>query len=200
MGVDPAAGADGMRGAKPHWLLLLRKLELGLATEAMGVLAASELGAARRFSAQYRVVKAKPIKALEAFGRVQDRLAASFPPEFLEIVRGTPGDIRIVADAHLEWLDVDGLPLGLRRNVSRVPVTPGNLFISKVLPTARLRLSVEDFSEVLVICALARRDRIRPFMELAVREMGPALDGRVLLRFKEVTSVEGLLAMSISVE
>lgn len=207
LGLNPAVTGEPAN-LRPHLLIRLRQMELSLATEAIGVLAASELGAVirlpnginlssgavRQFAAHYRGNCVKPVKALEAFGRVQRRLAESVPPEFLEIVRATPGDLRIVADAHLEWLDIDGVPLGLRRNVSRVPVTPGNLFVEQVMPAARLHLSVSDFAEVLVICALTRHDPIRPFMEIATRAMSPQLEGYVRLRFVEVADEEDLVA------
>lgn len=68
---------------------------------------------------------------LLSFRQVQARLTEAVPKEFIEVIRKSKTGVRIIADAHLEWLDIDGLPLVIRKNCSRIPTTPGNLFIDQ---------------------------------------------------------------------
>ena len=206
-GVDPFEARTAL-SPTPHPLIVIRGLEASLANEAVGLMAASELGAVirlpngvnlsagavRQFAIHHRENARKPLKAAEAFERVQKKLAEAVPASLWELVRTTPGDIRIMADAHLEWLDMDGIPLGLRRNVSRIPVTPGNLFIEQVLPVQTIELSITDFAEVLIISALRKEDPIRPMMEIAAREVGPNLKGKMRLRFAEVANADDLVS------
>jgi hypothetical protein len=57
------------------------------------------------------------------------------------VIRRSETGLRIVADAHLEWLDIDGLPLAIRKNVCRVPATPGKGMSRRMLKMEERRCS-----------------------------------------------------------
>lgn len=67
----------------------------------------------------------------------------------------------------MEWLDIDGLPLAIQKNVMRMPVTPGNLFIDQICLNNRIILAPKELCHILVISALKRSDPIRRCFEEA---------------------------------
>lgn len=191
----------------PHPLIGLRAMELRLATACMANLAASELsatlrlpndinrtsGAVRQLGDHCRSAKVSEHKRLETLRRVQSRLAEAVPSEFVRLLKESEGDIRIVADAHLEWLDIDGLPLGLRRNVSRIPVTPGNLFVQQTGAAPPIRLAPHDFKKILLISALKRDDPIKPMFEAALEVSNPLWRDEISVQAVEVGSEDDFI-------
>ncbi|MCZ8311028.1 MAG: CHAT domain-containing protein [Magnetospirillum sp.] len=187
---------------RPHPLLLIRSQELQLGTEAVSALAVSDFsavvrlpndinrsaGQVRSFAQQHRAREARSRKRLLGFRAVQKRLADAVPPEFVDLVRRSETGVRIVADAHLEWLDVDGLPLLIRKDVCRIPVTPGNLFIETVGPRAHLRLTPADLHHILIIGALKRDDPIKRVFEVALESFSQAWRDTIRIDFVEVAN------------
>ena len=194
----------------PHPLLRIRQLEVGLAVEALAVLCASELsaavrlpndinrtvGAVRQFANHYRSNARSRHRTAEAFLNVQNRLAEAIPADLKALIAKSEGDIRVVSDAHVEWLDIDGLPLCIRRNVSRIPVTPGNLYVGQLTPSPLIRLTPEAFRKILVISALDPTDDrdIRANIDIAFSTFSPHWKNKLEVEFIEVTSVEELIA------
>jgi len=120
---------DLKAGASPvgNPIMRIRQLELYLGTEAVSCLAASEIsavirlpnrmnrtkGVIRGFAQHYRADRPQVLKRAELFRGVQKAIAAGFPKEFLEVLDRSSDGVRIIADAHVEWLDVRGIPLGV---------------------------------------------------------------------------------------
>src|SRR3546814_13451953 len=96
------------------------------------------------------------------FRGVQRAIAEGFPTGLQALIDRSQDGIRIIADAHIEWLDVRGIPLGLRCNVSRIPVTPGNAFIIALSSPAPIHLTPEDFPDVLVVTGFPEAEPISP--------------------------------------
>ena len=76
----------------------------------------------------------------------------------------------------------------VRKNVSRIPVTPGNLFVDQLTERPLIRFTPENFKEVLVISALKRDDPIKPFFEVAFDIFGKQWKDLLDVRFVEVSS------------
>jgi hypothetical protein len=179
----------------------LRASELRLNTDVMCALTASEfsacvrlpneinrtLGSVRNFAEHYRSNEVRPRKRLLAFRQVQARLAEAVPKEFFDLIKRSETGIRVVSDAHLEWLDIDGLPLVIRKNCSRIPVTPGNLFVDHLASKGLIRLSPEDFKSVLVISALQRDDPINGLFETAFAAFEPEWRKNLSVTYAKVT-------------
>lgn len=207
-GIDQESAKQGNVKPKPHPLMLIRTQELRLATEAMGALAVSELsavirlpndvnrsaGLVRSFAQQYRGNEPSSRKRLLAFRHVQKRLAEAVPSELINVIRRSETGLRIVADAHLEWLDIDGLPLAIRKNVCRVPATPGNLFIDLIGPHEHILLTPADLAHVLVISALKRNDPIRKMFEVAFDTFGKVWKDKLQIDFVDVANKDEFVA------
>lgn len=93
-------------------------------------------------------------------------------PEWIKDLLRKARRIKIVSDAPLEWMDLDGFPLMLRADVSRIPVTPGNLFVQQMLKASEVQVPAEAFQRVLVVRSFKSGDPVAPFLEKAVREFG----------------------------
>jgi hypothetical protein len=98
----------------------------------------------------------------------------------------------LITNAHVEWLDVDGLPLAIRKNVSRIPVTPGNLFVEQLTALPIIHLMPESFKDVLVISALKQGDPIKRMFEIAFGEFEKLWKGHIHVHFKEVATEKDL--------
>jgi hypothetical protein len=191
-------------GANPvgNPIMRIRQLETHLGTDAVSCLAASEIGSVirlpnrmnrtkgivRGFAQHYRADRPQLLKRAELFRGVQMAVAAGFPEEFFEVLDRSLDGVRVIADAHIEWLDVRGIPLGLRYNVSRIPVTPGNLFIESVGRKELLFVAPDAFREVLIISGLEEADVIAKQFEVAFDHFGKLWHDKISLNFIRVKS------------
>jgi CHAT domain len=192
---------------RPHPIMYIRGQEVNLGTGVMCALAASEFsavlrmpnainrttGTIRHFAEHYRSKAPTSRKRLMSFRTVQARLNAAFPPEFRDILRRSKTGIRVVSDAHLEWLDLDGLPLMLRKTCSRIPVTPGNLFVSEAGAQTLVHLSPDDLKKVLVISALRPDDPIAGLFDLAFSTFEKRWRGKLDITTVVVRNAEQLV-------
>lgn len=191
-------------GAEPvgNPIMRIRQLETNLGTEAVSCLAASEIGAVirlpnrmnrtsgivRGFAQHYRADRPQLLKRAELFQGIQRAIAAGFPEEFMQVLERSSDGVRVIADAHIEWLDVRGIPLGLRYNVSRIPVTPGNLFIESVGTKEQVIVAPDAFREVLVISGLEETDVIAKQFGVAFDQFGKLWHDKINLKFIRVKS------------
>jgi hypothetical protein len=198
-------GANPREDFRPHVLLHERSAELRLATECVSTLAASEIsavirlpnsvnrtaGQVRQFAQQYHARRSTERKRLEVFRRVQDAITTSVPQEFHQFVEEADEGIRLICDAHLEWMNVRGLPLCVQKDVTRIPVTPGSLFVDQISPKRYEHLTTSDFSEVLVLSALQEADPISRFFDIAIEGFAPHFSEKIKLRTVRVRNMSG---------
>ncbi len=203
-----AAGIKEVSGkADANIIFKIRQSELSLCTYAVGLLAASELssvirlpneinhssGQVRQFAMQKRGSNTQIHKRTKTFQDVQTCLAQATPRKFLDLIRRSKSGIRIIADAPMEWLDIDGVPLCITRNTSRIPVTPGNVLITQLISRPRLHLSPEAFSDILLVNATKDNDPIHPYFMGAINSYNDILKNKVKPRSVEVGSRQSLI-------
>ena len=181
-------------------VMMVRQQELWLGTEAVACLAASEVGAVvrlpnrmnrtrgavRQFAQHYRADRPQVSKRADRFRTVQRAIDEAFPAEFRELLDRSRDGVRIIADAHIEWLDVRGIPLGIRYDVARIPVTPGNAFIAGLTPQPTIQALPADFAEVLVVSGLPEQDAIAKPFKVAFEAFGRNWQDTLKLRFVRV--------------
>ncbi|HET9639344.1 MAG TPA: CHAT domain-containing protein [Allosphingosinicella sp.] len=184
-----------------------RNLEAKLFAAAVGAAAAGTMasvyrlppglgrvrGAVRHFADNARAeAETSPSKVARLFADIQDQLKSNVAPEILERVAHSTWGVKAVTDTPLEWLPVDGLPLSLYRDLSRIPATPGNLTVMLLARHEPIRIPVADFSEILVISAFEEGDRFDQIRRgFDVTE--PAWAGRLDIRFVRVGTVDELV-------
>ena len=190
------------KSVTPNPLISERQREWFLNTALADLVAASEFsvvvrlpneinrtaGQVRLFAAQHRSNEVKERKRVKAFRDIQTRLKDAIPPEILELIRRSQSGVRIVSDAPLEWLDLDGVPLGIARDTARIPTTPGNTFVELMRPYPILRLRPEAFREILIVNAVKKTDPIYPAFEIAMDQYERALAGKVALKRVDVST------------
>lgn len=121
--------------------------------------------------------------------RISTDLASGLPAWVFDELRKSHS-IKLVADAPLEWLMVDGLPLMMRSYVSRIPVTPGNLSFGLCASAPELVIAASSFNEVLVVKAVSESDPVSRMLDAALDTLGPR--GDVAIPDLTVASVGGL--------
>jgi hypothetical protein len=209
LGIKTGDTASGKPQIAPHPLFGVRTEELWLGTAAMVAFAVSEAsavarlpnavnrtsGVVRNFAEHYRGKTPGLRKRLRGFQEVQNSLARAVPHEFVDMIRASQTGVRIVADAHLEWLNVDGLPLGIRKDVTRIPVTPGNSFLDYLSACPPMLLTTGAFENVLVISAMEDDDEpLRGVMQQVIETFEKRWDDRIKVNYVDVANEEELIA------
>ncbi len=203
---DPQS-RDALLGA-----LAVRQEEMEAYTTVLALRAASDVTPVLRLPAGANQFRGAAINLAQSArrqstdgGRQLNRLARQLsqsltravPPELLPMVQDPSTErVVIVADAPLEWLEIDGLPLMLTRDCSRLPTTPGNVFVINAVVAAGERMvSARRFEEVLVVRSYDRTDPVRPLLERAARHvLGAASGARTRLRIVDVATAKELIA------
>jgi hypothetical protein len=176
-----------------------RSSEIRLNSAVLGLKAASTMSAVlrlpnainksageiRQFSNQVRSSNSKPWKRVRAFEKAQEVLRLAFPSEFIDTLKRSKTGIKILSDVPLEWLPVDGLPLGIKNDVSRIPVTPGNLQVIQLAPFETINLDTSAFSEILICSALQPNDPIRSLFETTFDVLAPSWREKIILKVVE---------------
>src|SRR5690606_20884586 len=98
-----------------------------------------------------------------------------------------------IADAHIEWMNIKGLPLCIQKDVMRIPVTPGNLFVDQIKPKSYIHLKTGAFEEVLILSALQELDPISRCLEIAIETFAPIIADRVRIRTERVRNEDDLI-------
>ena len=191
---------------QPNPIIQERAGELRLASVAVATLAASDIsavirmpnsvnrtaGQVRQFAQHYHAKTMNERKRMLAFNAVQKAIDASLPSEFRSFVEEADNGVRIIADAHLEWMNVRGLPLCIQKDIAKIPVTPGNLFISQVSPKDFIHLTISDFEEVLILSALSEDDLISGMFEVAIETFEPHFGKKIRVRTERVFDEQSL--------
>jgi len=153
-------------------------------------------GKVRQFADNVRAeARTSPPKVAKLFADIQTHLGSEVAPEILERIAESTWGIKAVTNAPLEWLPVNGLPLGLLRDVSRIPATPGDLAVKLLAMHEPIRIPIEDFSEILVISAFEDGERF-DMMRKGFDATEPGWAKRIDLKFVRVgTKAEFIKAL-----
>jgi hypothetical protein len=171
--IEIAADEEDLEKFGP--MFALRGAEMKLVTSAVGLRAAGTLastirlppavnraggviGQLARFLRTHE--NPPPVKSARVFKAAQQAIANAIPADHLALIKRSTSGIKIIADAPIEWLPIDGLPLGIRYDVSRIDTTPGNLFLEQIQSVPPLYISPEAFRNYLVLSMFSEGDRI----------------------------------------
>lgn len=118
------------------------------------------------------------------------RMRSFVHPEFLKRIdakeAGPIEGMKLITDLPLELMPSEGIPLGLRFDVSRVSPVPGNMFW-QLCNLPPLRVSKERFNDVLIVRSFEAGDPVRRVLETALTAFSGDLAFRSLkYRFVDV--------------
>lgn len=101
--------------------------------------------------------------------------------------------LKVVSDVPLEWLPCLGVPLGLRYDLSRIPLLPGNQFLSHCVAPP-VRIGMEALFDILVIRSFAIGDHLKPLLEQAIDDvLDESVKARARIRFVDVQTIDELI-------
>jgi hypothetical protein len=192
---DQAAGA----------MLSVRQIELRLTAAGVGALAANGLQPALRLpnavnfhNATLREIErhanrtdARGQQLLQRnYAKLARDLHDQIHPRIVDNLRSRTEAITLVADAPLEWLRIDGLPLMIRHELSRIGMTPGNLMLAQCIEAGTVVLPSSVLTDILIIRSFNANDPVRRMLDTAI---GGFDLKRVDTKFVDVTSREELI-------
>lgn len=124
--------------------------------------------------------------------RLSDAMADVIGSRVVGEIRGSAkrmSEVSIVADLPLEWLSIDGIPLGMKHDVSRVPCNPGNVMFSQCANNDVTFVSRDSFDEILVVRSFRKGDPIATHLENALsKPIGETGDRAAIIRFVDVST------------
>lgn len=179
-------------------LLALRGAELKVLTTAVGLRAAGTLAATVRLPPAVnrtagvvgqltrflRTHEDPPrIKSARVFRIVQQALEEAIPFEHRALIARSTAGVKIIGEAPLEWLPVDGLPLGIRFDVSRINTTPGNLFVEQIRPPITQHITPDAFRNYLVLSMFEDGDPIAQHLRVGTWHTADGRNERILGRY-----------------
>jgi len=124
---------------------------------------------------------------------ISEKLADGLPDWMLKTIGQSPR-IKLIADAPLEWMSIDGFPLALNAEVSRIPTTPGNLFFWQSVVVDTVNLTIADFEDILIVRALKQDDPLRNILYESIEVMRSGFEGKVNVRYVDVQNESDLIA------
>ncbi len=100
------------------------------------------------------------------------RMSNDIDYRLLDYVKDHGEAVTIVADFPVEWLRISNIPIMLRHECSRIPMTPGNVMLSTCIEADPLQIPASALHDVLVIRSFNSNDPIRSALEFAVDGFG----------------------------
>jgi hypothetical protein len=161
--------------------LASRKDELELCTAALGLMAAGNFAPVIRVRPAVNLVKGrlrqiaqcatgsgprKGFKLSKLAHGVGDALCNEIGHECMKLIEQSGETIKLVSNAPLELLPVRKLPLQLRFTTSRLPVTPGSVFLNHVVGAPSFYLSPSDLKNILIIRSFEDNDPIKQMLKV----------------------------------
>lgn len=113
----------------------------------------------------------KKAKLNRLFLRAQEALNEGLNDQFLNRLRllnNRVNGVKLVTDLPLEWLRVDGVPLGLLHECSRIPVVPSSLGYAIAADQNPVFVSPLGLTDVLIIRSFLEDDPIHHVLERAL--------------------------------
>ncbi|MFS7492185.1 hypothetical protein AB6905_14540 [Carnobacterium maltaromaticum] len=93
--------------------------------------------------------------------KIGNVLRSTIGEEMINLIISHGKHIKFVTDAPVEWIEENGVPLGITKSISRLPVVPGNILATHSY-TQKVDISYENL-KVLIINALNPDDSLYSF-------------------------------------
>lgn len=124
--------------------------------------------------------RARALKASGYARRIGEKIRKLAPPKLMSLIEHAEGHVKVVSDAPFELVPMGGVPISMRKPMSRICATPGNVFMQQCLPRGKMMVGDEFFSSVLIIRSFERNDPLRRLVEQSVDAVGVSLSVRIV--------------------
>ena len=194
-------------------ILQERQLELAATNHSIGLLATNECIPAIRLPNSVNLHQAK-LKDLEfthkrtdpkslrqlqlKFKSLSDEIKSNISDQLTDLIVTNFNSCKICSDAPIEWVYLGDLPLMISHEVSKIPMTPGNMLLQFAALGAPITLPTQALHNILVIRSFANHERIKKFLEIAI-DCFP-LENGTTVEFIDVTSIAEVIATLNSFE
>ncbi|OBY77993.1 hypothetical protein BBG47_18800 [Paenibacillus sp. KS1] len=122
--------------------------------------------------------------------QISEHIQEAFHIETTKLIAKHASRVKVISDLPVEWMELEGLPLCVACNYSRVPITPGNGLISHSNTMNREFTLTQENIKVLMINALSKEDdRDKGLFRLG-RELCAEINHYFKLIGKEIVYVE----------
>lgn len=199
-----------LMGASFQYIINIRTVETELYTMALSIAACNSFSPVLRLppgvnllgpeaKALVTCTRAKPNpnkqkKMNMLFNNIQKKMSGYFCPEYAETVKTAGRNLKIISDAPLEWLPINGLPLMMRKNTSRIPITTGNMMLMQVLTGQRRMVEIDDLKRVLVLRSFSENDILKNQLTYSVKTFGNiAKDFKLDIIFRDIKSEDDFI-------
>lgn len=187
-------------------LILIRKRELLTTNLSIALLASSTFSPPIRLPNSINFHYRK-LQQLEEFSRRHDRKAHQLmQKKFLEINEEVQKNIgkkieeiikeksnfcTVCSDFPLEWIYFGKLPLMISHEVSKIPMTPGNMLLQYCSIGIEFDIKVAVFQEILVIRSFKDNDKLKNILERAID--GYPISGDTKINFVDVKTISEVI-------
>ncbi|MFP3443798.1 CHAT domain-containing protein [Pseudomonas sp. SIMBA_067] len=125
------------------------------------------------------------------FRELNNDLKEHWSGAFGDFLSGEVDSLKICSDIPLEWVYLSNLPLMISHEVSKIPMTPGNLFLQSSMTGGPLYIPEGFLHEVLVIRSFEPNDPIRHFLQVGI-ELFKVQD-KIKVTFVDVRTVQQVI-------
>jgi hypothetical protein len=119
------------------------------------------------------------------FLELNSTLRAEIGDDILSLMAGQDA-CKLCTDFPLEWMYVGRLPLMISHQVSRIPMTPGNMLLQFAAISLPIRLPAKLIYQVLIIRSFKQNDRLLHHLERAVAAYN--ISDKMTITFVDVKS------------
>lgn len=187
-------------------ILNLRKRELLATNLSVALLAASSFAVPVRLpnSINFHFTKLKQLEDLskrsdikghrlmqKKFIEISTALKEEIGKDIADILLKKTNFCTICSDFPLEWLYFGKLPLMISHEVSKIPMTPGNMLTQYCAAGSGLQIPSSAFEEILVIRSFKDTDRLKYLLERAIK--GFPISEKTKVRFVDVSKATELM-------
>lgn len=191
-------------------ILKERQLELAATNHSIGLLATNECIPAIRLPNAINLHQAK-LKDLELthkrtdpkslrqlqlkFKALSDEIKSNISDQLTNLIVEKFNSCKICSDAPIEWVYLGDLPLMISHEVSKIPMTPGNMLLQFSALGAPITLQAQGLRNILVIRSFSNHDKIKNFLEIAISCF--PLENGTTVEFVDVNSIaEAITALN----
>lgn len=128
----------------------------------------------------------------QKFNTLSEQFKSEIGEKICALVSSRSQSAKICSDAPIEWTYLDKLPMMISHEVSKIPMTPGNLLgqfsmIGKglVIPEAALK-------DILVIRSFQNHDKIKFMLQTAIALF--KVEDRITIRFVDVSNAQEVIS------
>lgn len=126
------------------------------------------------------------------FKELSVELESAFCERFRHIILTKTKSCIICSDTPLEWTYLGDLPLMISHEVSRIPMTPGNMLLQFACMGAPFNIQATAVRDILVIRSFKSGDKLYPLLEDAIKSF--PLTNETSVRFVDVTNIEEVIS------